>query len=294
MADNGVTPQVPDEVLALDPSTAKPAVIQLQQRLNELGYRGSTNQPLTPDGKFGPNTLFAVNAFKTVNKLGNAGASAGKIGPQSWKVLFCSDVLDAGGKKPSNEAYPAKPPVYYSQEDPKWKGIMYSNHSDPKQNIGSSGCGPTCMAMVITNLKGTVVLPPETAKFSLDHGFRSYDDGTEWGYYGSIAARYGLRCEQTADWDDVKQALNEPGRMVIASMRPGHFTQGGHYIVLHDYLNRPTGGWVDVLDPNQDNQSYFRRGHDGLIDEGKQDDGRVTAKESVFRQEAGQFWIFNV
>ncbi|MBD3922421.1 C39 family peptidase [Paenibacillus sp. PR3] len=287
-------PPIPDCVLGLDPGTFVQAVQQLQSRLNELGYCGSTNKPLIADGKFGPNTLFAVNAFKTINKLGNTGSSAGKIGPQSWKVLFCSDVLDASGHKPADNPYPAKPPVYYSQEDPQWKGIMYSNHRDPKQNIGTSGCGPTCMAMVITNLKGTVVLPPETAQFSLDHGFRSYDDGTEWGYYGSISARYGLKCVQTAVWDDVKQALNEPRRMAIASMRPGHFTQGGHYIVLHDFLNRPNDGWVDVLDPNQDNQSYFRRGHDGLVDEGKQDDGRVTAKESVFRQEAGQFWIFNL
>lgn len=283
-----------NDVLSLDPSTVRQEVILLQNRLNELGYTGSTNQPLMADGKFGPNTLFAVNAFKSMNKLGNTGGAAGKIGLQSWKVLFSPDVLDAHGQKPDDEPYPAKQPVYYSQEDSKWKGVMYSNHRDPKQNIGSSGCGPTCMAMVITNLRGTVVLPPETAQYSLDHGFRSYDDGTEWGYYGSIAARYNLRCEQTADWDDVKLALSQPGRMVIASMRPGHFTQGGHYIVLHGYMNRSSDSWVDVLDPNHDNQSYFRRGHDGLVDEGRQDDGRVTAKESVFRQEAGQFWIFNV
>ena len=46
--------------------------------------------------------------------------------------------------------------TYYSQVDSRWKNTMYSNHNDYSQTIGSSGCGPTSAAMVVSSIKGTI------------------------------------------------------------------------------------------------------------------------------------------
>lgn len=282
-------------VLSLNPGTFNRNVQQMQNRLNALGYCGAGQKPLVADGKFGSNSLYAVHAFKKNNKLGNTGASEGKIGPQSWKVLFSPDAITASGEKAGTGTsdFSMKKPVYYSQEDSRWKSQLYSNHRDPGQTIGTSGCGPTCMAMVISTLSGKSVLPPVTAQFALDHGYRTADNGTAWEFFGQMAQEYGIACRQTANWEEVKKTLAQGQHMAmaIASMRPGHFTLGGHYIILCGIMLSNNDTWVHVLDPNMDNKRY---GQDDLVEEGTRDDGKVTAKESIFRKEAGQFWLFTV
>lgn len=126
---------------------------------------------------------------------------------------------------------------------------------------------------------------PEAAKFSVDNGHRTADSGTSWNLFPDIAKAYGLLCRQSSNIANVKKAL-ATGALVITSMKGGgHFTRSGHFIVLtgaHD-------GLIDVMDPNHNNDNYRR---DGLIVEGVKNDGRVSAKESVFISEARSYWIF--
>lgn len=178
--------------------------------------------------------------------------------------------------------------VYYSQEDPQWKNKMFSSSNDKRQTIGTSACGPTSFAMVASSLLGKAILPPETADFAVDKGFRTENNGTAWGFFGKAAKEYGLTCKQTADIVEVKKAI-AAGGLAIVSMRSGHFTGGGHYIVLVSYKMVNGEALIDVFDPNHDNRKY---GVDGLVRQGVKDDGKVTAKEVVFRREAGQYWIF--
>jgi len=60
----------------------------LQQRLNTLGYRDARGNHLAVDGRFGPNTEFAVNAFKRAEGLLNTGQYAGVVGQTTWTHLF--------------------------------------------------------------------------------------------------------------------------------------------------------------------------------------------------------------
>ncbi|MFB9328616.1 C39 family peptidase [Paenibacillus aurantiacus] len=280
-----------DGVLSLMPTVSNPSVKLLQQRLIELGYHGESGKPLAADGKFGPNTLLAVNRFKLRNKLGNEGSAAGKIGPQSWAALFSDGAIPEEGYTPSPPAKPASLKlIYYSQEDARWRHMLYSNYGNAKQTIGTSGCGPTCFAMAVSTLVGKPLLPPDAARYAMEHGFRTRENGTSWDYFGHAASAFGLSCRQTASLDEVKQAIsavNTP-TMVIASMRPGHFTQSGHYIVLHGMVGEASGVRFRIFDPNQDNKRY---GTDDWVEEGVPDDGRVEAKEQLFRKEAGQYWI---
>lgn len=84
---NGLSVQ-PFKGQMLEAGECNPAVKQIQARLNLLGYSGADDHPLVVDGDFGANTLAAVNRFKVRNGLGNSGVYQGKVGEQTWNVLF--------------------------------------------------------------------------------------------------------------------------------------------------------------------------------------------------------------
>jgi ABC-type bacteriocin/lantibiotic exporters, contain an N-terminal double-glycine peptidase domain len=173
--------------------------------------------------------------------------------------------------------------VYYSQEDKRWANIPYTIRNDPKQTIGTSACGPTCLAMVVATWRDKSIRPSDTAKWAIAHGYRTPNDGTAWGYFKAAAEKeYGLNCKQTGSLEEVKRALSL-GALVIASMGPGDFTGGGHYILLVGI----SGRMIDVFDPNHDNTKYGK-----LVDQGIRNDGKVRADESVFKAQARQYWIF--
>ncbi|TYA10942.1 hypothetical protein FRY98_24545 [Paenibacillus faecis] len=176
--------------------------------------------------------------------------------------------------------------VYYSQEDPRWRNVMYSITGDKKQTIGTSACGPTCASMVASSYTGKTILPTEAASFAVKKGFRTANSGTDWGFFKKFFEQYGLECKQTGSLADVKAAL-KAGELAIASMGPGHTTGGGHYIHL---VGISKEGWIDVYDPNHDNRKY---GNDGLIEQGVRDDGKIKVKEIVFAREAKQYWIIS-
>ncbi|MEC0328666.1 C39 family peptidase [Paenibacillus macerans] len=177
--------------------------------------------------------------------------------------------------------------VYYSQEDPRWKSVLYTSDGDADETIGASGCGPTSFAMAASTYLGKTILPTETCHYALRNGYRTANSGTAWGFFASAAEHYGLKCEQTGSLSEVKAALRA-GKLVIASMGPGRFTGGGHFILLVGIREKGGVTWIDVHDPNHDNRRY---GSDGLIEQGVRNDGKVAAQESVFAREAKQYWI---
>ncbi len=55
-----------------------------------------------------------------------------------------------------------KRPVSYLQIDPRWKNKDYSAPGESqKRTIGSSGCGPSCAAMLIETLTGKTFTPAD-------------------------------------------------------------------------------------------------------------------------------------
>ena len=106
------------------------------------------------------------------------------------------------------------------------------NYGEPysEGTIATSGCGPTSLAMVLTYLLGEEISPVETAE--LGNGSYTCSEGTYWSYFGDMADRYGVNCEQMGiSKDNIVNNL-ENGETLIMSMGPGHFTSGGHFIVL--------------------------------------------------------------
>lgn len=140
--------------------------------------------------------------------------------------------------------------VYYSQLDGRWANVMYGTSS----TIGQGGCGPTAMATVVSTLTGEAHDPVELAQWSVANGHRCEGNGSYHSLIPEAASAYGLSCEKNLDAQRIVDALSS-GKLVVAIMAKGHFTQGGHFIVLRGVTSE---GKILVADP----ASYGRSGQE--------------------------------
>lgn len=117
------------------------------------------------------------------------------------------------------------------QWDSRWAYASYG-----EDNIGISGCGPTCLSMVILSLTGNEkATPDKIAKFSMENGYYVEGTGTAWALMSDISEEYDVLSYQIPV--DEQEMINEidNGRMLICSVGPGDFTTGGHFIVIYGY-----------------------------------------------------------
>lgn len=136
------------------------------------------------------------------------------------------------------EAFPI-----FLQWDPRWGYASYGSNSC----IAVSGCGPTCLSMVLYYLTGDENLTPDLiGDFSMENGYYLPGTGTLWALMEDVAPLYGVKVSQPdASEDEMKAALDQ-GSVLICSMKPGDFTAGGHFIVVYGY---DQDGFM-VNDPN--------------------------------------------
>lgn len=129
----------------------------------------------------------------------------------------------------------------YQQWDERWGYASYGTSI-----IASSGCGPTCMSMVIVGLTNDVTATPyKIAKYSEEHGYVDEGNNTYWAMLESAASDWGLNCQETMLDEAGLAAELQAGHPVICSMLPGDFTDVGHFLVLTGYAD----GKVTLNDP---------------------------------------------
>ena len=131
--------------------------------------------------------------------------------------------------------------MYYNQMDERWADIMYGTSS----TIGQGGCGPTSMAIVVSTLTGEAHDSVELAQWSVANGHRCEGNGSYHSLIPAAAAVYGLSCEKNLDAQGIVDALSS-GKLVVVIMSKGHFTKGGHFIVLRGVTSE---GKILVADP---------------------------------------------
>lgn len=131
--------------------------------------------------------------------------------------------------------------MYYNQLDERWADVMYGTSS----TIGQGGCGPTSMSIVTSTLTGEAHDPVELAEWSVANGHRCEGNGSYHSLIPAAAAAYGLSCEKNLDAQGIVDALSS-GKLVVVIMSKGHFTKGGHFIVLRGVTSE---GKILVADP---------------------------------------------
>lgn len=149
------------------------------------------------------------------------------------------DLSDLKEYPPGNANIP-----YFHQADRRWGALSYGRVG----TIASSGCGPTCLAMVVAGITGNMSITPDVvAKWSVENGHRIEGSGSAWSLMTEGGRYFGLKVEAVSRMNPEKviKALSE-GKPVIVSMGVGHFTKTGHFIVLRGL---DSDGKILVYDP---------------------------------------------
>lgn len=184
--------------------------------LNELGFNSYDKQ-------------IANNIYNTIADLDLVGNN--KVGNISLD--------DLKEYPPGNADIP-----YFNQTDRRWGANPYGRG----QTIADSGCGPTALAMVVAGLTGRADINPKVvADWSVNSGYCASGYGSYWGLIPNGGKYYGLQVQAVSrsDPNTIVQALSQ-GNPVIVIMGRGHFTTGGHFIVLRGLSS---DGKILVNDP---------------------------------------------
>ncbi len=154
-------------------------------------------------------------------------------------------------KSEKKEDYPL-----FIQWDKRWGYASYGSSS-----IGISGCGPTCLSMVIYGLTDNAMATPDkVARYSEEQGYYIEGTGTSWELMTTGAMAFGVTGEESFLDEAVMKKELDAGHPLICAMRAGDFTAAGHFIVIYGYDKK---GFI-INDPNCKSRSEKRWTFDEL------------------------------
>ena len=212
------------------------------------------------DGKYGKQTRANVMAFQAASGLN----VTGDVTRNDWAALWDCPYTKTGKTAGTGTVQP----VDYKQGDRRWGKVVYTSCGNKNQTIANSGCGPTSMADIMATWVNAKITPVEMCRYAVEHGFRTKSSGTAWGFFKSIAKAYGFGgFVQTRSMATAREAIRN-GALVVASMGPGYWTKGGHYICLW----KCDDTWMYANDPASSK--------------------RKRQRLSAFEQQRKQFFIF--
>lgn len=148
------------------------------------------------------------------------------------------------------------------QYDQSWGYAPYGNST-----VAISGCGPACVSMVAVGLTGNKKATPAAVAASAEKNGFYTADGTSWSLMTDGGKPFGVAGTQMKSItpSKLKHELQK-GHPVILSMRPGDFTQTGHFIVLTGVSK---SGKALVNDPYSVSRSQKEWSFDTLVEQSK-------------------------
>lgn len=162
------------------------------------------------------------------------------------------------------------PKIYYQQSGPEWKegstwhndgnwhNHPYTSSNHPSATVKSSGCGPTCAAMVVSS-NGTKVTPDQMCDFSKQQGCRAAE-GTSQALFKKVADKWNIPYKALSSNDQMFQYAKD-GWFVITVCSGGLWSSGGHYILITG-ANKDS---VEVYDPYWYSSKPSYRGWSGKV-----------------------------
>lgn len=132
--------------------------------------------------------------------------------------------------------------VYYNQLDERFADKPYGT-----DKIGSHGCGPSAMAIVVSSLTNETMDPIQMSEWAYKNGYWCKNSGSYHSLIPGAAKAWNLPVEgcTKSEPQRIVDALSS-GKLVVAIMTKGHFTSSGHFIVLRGVTSE---GKILVADP---------------------------------------------
>jgi len=116
----------------------------------------------------------------------------------------------------------------YNQNDPQWNTAPYGTTT-----IGAAGCGPSALAMIITNLTGSQITPIDTATYGAKNGTYVSGAGSSWSITSILSEHWGLKATHiTADAAKINEVLRAGGLISTSGTGAAPFTSSGHFITI--------------------------------------------------------------
>lgn len=142
----------------------------------------------------------------------------------------------------NNEISEKSKGFYISQNNPEFLNIPYGN-----ENVLTAGCGPISLTMAINYItnRETVSLN-QVLEWAEDNKMYEINSGTRWSLIRNFPSTVSLKCQELFMTKPEKlESILSEGQILVTSMKKGHFTDSGHFIVLTGISD----GKVSVLDP---------------------------------------------
>jgi hypothetical protein len=125
----------------------------------------------------------------------------------------------------AHERFPVAP-LYFQQDYPN---TMYGNFS-----LVTYGCGVTTMSMLVSYMTDEEWTPPELCAL---YGRYCSIKGTAHAMFTEVPVDRGFYCvRRIFSWDEALKAM-EDGYLVVSLQRQGYWTNGGHYLLLHNLID---------------------------------------------------------
>lgn len=207
-----------------------------------------------------------------------------------WETFGWKELVDGGDAYESSydadirtegesivyDTVPERTVSYYNQTEEPWAQVRFSGTT-----IRSSGCGPVCMAMVVSTLTGQTVTPAQVAEFTEESGLYVPGRGTSHSLPSMAAGHWGLSVRRVhkSRMEKVKYALQEGALAVVICKEYSITGSGsGHYIVLTGVTRE---GYFTIADP----ASRERSGRLYSVD---------TIRSYARDLEAGSIWLVSM
>lgn len=145
--------------------------------------------------------------------------------------------------------------MYYMQTDSRWASKYYGG----TDTIEEFGCGPTCMAIVVSSLTDTTIDPELMCQWANENGYWFPQSGSLHTLIPDVASKYGLSCEGVENNSEAAHKLSKAlssGKLVVALMGKGNFTNSGHFIVLRGITEDGLVYVADPMDEERTNQTW--------------------------------------
>ena len=141
--------------------------------------------------------------------------------------------------------FPGYNVVFYSQKDPAWATVKYGSYQ-----FGSTGCGITSIAMALSSVLNSQVLPTDVANYMYNNtGEFNWKCSGNSGMSNLLGAEHwGVNCDIIYSQAEMELALSQ-GKIIAIMLNPGSFSPSGytHEMILHNLSDGQTQAY-DPLD----------------------------------------------
>ncbi len=150
--------------------------------------------------------------------------------------------------------------IYFNQRD--YGQISYPAPGYEQATVKTSGCGPTCFAMLIANKFDKTYTVKQAVKLAKDSGAR-VSGGTDMDILLKAASKhFPLKYERKTGISSALSAVRYNKSMCIANVgKSGLFSDGGHYVLIADVGQV----YLSVLDPYLYDGKFQKAGRRGKV-----------------------------